>query len=109
MPFTDRDYTAMTEAYVDNELIPTEPEELKRYLAWKKSKAKKGARAKRRGGGRVKPPEFRPDLGKAIADVFLDENANPLLSLADATINMMEGEDDNWNRSMEILYGSSTD
>ena len=98
----------MAQTYQDSELIPTEPEELKNYMAWKTAEARKS-------GKRRAPPKMRqgattfnpiPDLRPEIRDVLLrDENDDPLLSLTEATIQMMDKDGDGWSEALHILYG----
>jgi hypothetical protein len=87
---------------MESELIPTEPNELRRYYAKKDAKSKMSARNRR--------------LGKSISDKMFNEMplenfgedaTKPAGTLTEEYITMMDaGEDEgDMARSMEILYG----
>ncbi len=103
MGWTDRELSSITAAYdktLDNELIPTEPEELKRYLTKQKARNKRGARRK-------SPPGR--DFGDVLLDVTGGTPPKPLLTLTEATIEMMDGDNDGWSEALNILYGGDDD
>jgi hypothetical protein len=97
MAFTQKELDRMERIYGDSELEPTDPQELRDFLLWKKH------------GSKGKMPEVRP---KALDHFYLDiiENRTgvpeppKLPSLAEATIQMMK-KDDGWDKAMDIIYG----
>jgi hypothetical protein len=93
---------AMLKYVMESELIPTEPNELRRYYAKKEGRAFDRTKNK--------------ELGKSISDKmfnalpvenFGEDATKPAGTLTEEYISMMDaGEDDtNVARSMEILYG----
>ncbi len=100
--WTDKELHNITAAYdnaLDNELIPTEPSELKRYLSKQKARNKRGAR-------RQSPPGR--DFGDLL-DVTGGTPPKPLLTLTEATIEMMDNDSDGWSEALNILYGGDDD
>ncbi len=97
MGWSDKELRNLRKAYddkLDNELIPTEPRELKEYLAKKKKRDPK-----------YKDSHLR-DKHRAVFDDMEREveKAQPLLTLTEATIEMMDKDGDGWSEALEILY-----
>jgi hypothetical protein len=105
MAFTQKELDRMERIYGDTEVEPTDPQELRRFLAWKKQ------------GSKGPMPEVRPKVLDAFYLDIIKGKKDPkvrtatfeeeyLPSLADAAIQMLSKEhEDGWDKAIKILYG----
>lgn len=96
MAFSLKELKHMYKVY-DNDLIPTDPEDFKAWVA-KRSKEDPNHIF------RTPSPHLNPDAFDTPEGGLKIPQPEKLVSLADATIHMMQKDSDDWAKAMDILY-----